>query len=238
MQTPQALNAAFASGDPHNVIVESLRFAGAKTVVDVGCGEGRLAARLLDDGFEVAGADPSPRAIEKAREKASAARLELADAEHLPFEDKSFDAVVFLNSLHHVPSESLPGALGEARRIARPDAPILIVEPLPEGSLYEVMRPVEDEASAYHAAGVAIADAVRGEQLELKGNVVFQETVRYRSAGAFLDRLVAVDPARQAAAERCRAEVEALFERLAAKDGDQFALRQPLRIYWLRPLQT
>lgn len=236
MQTPQALNAAFASGDPHNVIVESLRFAGAKTVVDVGCGEGRLAARLLDEGFEVAGADPSARAIEKAREKVFAARLELAGAEQLPFEDKSFDAVVFLNSLHHVPAESLPGALGEARRIARPDAPILIVEPLPEGSLYEAMRPVEDEASAYHAAGVAIADAVRGEQLALKGNVVFQETVRYRSAGAFLDRLVAVDPAREAAAERCRAEVEALFKKRASKDGDRFALRQPLRIYWLKPL--
>ncbi|WP_246217748.1 class I SAM-dependent methyltransferase [Jiella pacifica] len=233
MQTPQALNAAFASGRPHDVIVETLRFAGAKGILDVGCGEGRLVARLIEEGFEAVGADPNPQVLETARANAPGARFADAGAEMLPFEDGGFDAVVFLNSLHHVPVGSMARALGEARRIGREGGPVVIVEPLAEGSYFEAMQPVEDETAIRHAAGVAIADAVRAGWFGLKGNVVFAATSRFANAEEFVASLIAVDPARTASAERRRAEVERRFRECSQKDEGGFRLVQPLRIYWL-----
>ena len=233
MQTPQALNAAFASGRAHDVIVETLRFACANSVLDVGCGRGQLVARLLAEGFAAAGADPNPQALETARATAPGARFEAAGAGMLPFDDDGFDAVVFLNSFHHVPADQMAKALGEARRIGRQDCPVVIVEPLAEGSYFEAMQPVEDETAIRHAAGVAIADSVRAGWFGLKGNVVFDATSRFTNAEEFIAGLIAVDPARTASAERHRAEVERRFHECSQKDEGSFRLVQPLRIYWL-----
>lgn len=238
MQTPQALNAAFASGNPLDVIVEALRFAGSRSVLDVGCGGGRLVARLVEEGFEAAGADPNPLALETARARAPAARFAVAGGEALPFADGEFDSVVFMNSLHHVPPPMMAQALGEARRIGREDFPILIVEPLAEGSYFEVMRPVEDETAIRRAAGEAIADAVRAGQFALKGNVVFEQTSRFADVGQFIAGLIAVDPTRTAAAERHKSELERLFRECSQEDEGRFRLKQPLRIYWLSPQQN
>ena len=233
MQTPEALNAAFASGNPHRVIVETLRFAGANSVLDVGCGGGRLVARLIEAGFRAAGTDPNPLALEAARARVPSARFEAGGAEAQTFADDEFDAVVFLNSFHHVPVDRMADALGEARRIGRQDLPVLIVEPLAEGSYFETMRPVEDETDIRRAAGVAIANAVRAGWFSLKGNVVFEQRSRFANVDEFLAGLIAVDPARTASAERHKAEVEQLFRECSQEDEGRFRLVQPLRIYWL-----
>ncbi len=236
MQTPQALSAAFASGNPHRVIVESLRFAGAASVLDVGCGDGRLVERLIEAGFEAAGADPSRPALDAARARVPSARFEAAEAQALAaFADEAFDAVVYLSSFHHVPAEGMADALGEARRIGRAGFPVLIVEPLAEGSYFDVMRPVEDETAVRHAAGVAIADAVRAGWFGLKGNVVFEQRSRFADVDEFIARLIAVDPARAAPAERRRAEVARLFHECSHEHEGSYQLIQPLRIYWLDP---
>lgn len=233
MQTPEALNAAFVSGNSHTVVVESLRTAGARSVLDIGCGGGRLVARLSAEGFVAAGVDPHAPAVEAARTKTPAAQFAVCGAQSLPFDPASFDAAVFLNSLHHVPVDEMGKALDEARRVVREDGAILIVEPLAEGSYFETMRPIEDETAIRHAAGVAIADAVREGRFRLRGNVVFRETVRFKNVDEFLSRLVAVDASRAGAAERLHDEIETHFRLQSQQDGDHFKLVQPLRIYWL-----
>ncbi|MBO0662163.1 class I SAM-dependent methyltransferase [Jiella sp. MQZ9-1] len=233
MPTPEALNAAFVSGDPHRVIVESLRFAGAGSVLDIGCGTGGLVASLTAAGFQAVGVDPHARALGEAQRSSPEGRFAVGRAEALAFDDQSFDAVVFLNSLHHVPVDAMATALSEARRVKRPEGALLIIEPLAEGSVFEVMRPVEDETAIRHAAGAAIADAVRTGQLRLRGNVVFDEARRYQSVDAFADRLIAVDPTRAATLERVFERLEHLFRLHGRPDGDGCRLVQPLRAYWL-----
>jgi 3' terminal RNA ribose 2'-O-methyltransferase Hen1 len=59
-----------------DAVLAALRDAGARRVLDLGCGEGRLLARLLADSrfSEIVGVDVSPRALERAR-----ARLHYGD---------------------------------------------------------------------------------------------------------------------------------------------------------------
>jgi ubiquinone/menaquinone biosynthesis C-methylase UbiE len=97
--------------------------AGAR-VLEVGCGTGAVTRYLagLPGAGPVVGADPSPFFVERAGELAHAAGLEVdfvvADGRDLPFDDESFDAVVFHTSLSHIPEPEL--ALAQACRVLRP----------------------------------------------------------------------------------------------------------------------
>jgi SAM-dependent methyltransferase len=72
--------------------------AGARRVLDAGCGSGRLTVALARAGATVTGLDTSPTALADARRRAAEAGVELtlveADLnEPLPFADAAFDAV-------------------------------------------------------------------------------------------------------------------------------------------------
>ncbi|HEX2017804.1 MAG TPA: class I SAM-dependent methyltransferase [Aurantimonas sp.] len=235
MATPGVLDKAFAAGDTAGLIAAGLAEEDARTVLDIGAGAGMLARALSARGHDVTGIDPNAAAIERARRDVPEARFEVGGAEALPFPDGSFDAAVFLNSLHHVPADLMARALAESARVTRPDGPIFVVEPLAEGPHFEALRPVEDETAVREAAARAIADAVRNQSLKLRGNVVYQRQERYADAQAFIDRLVAIAPNRAAVIAEKRDEVTRLFDAGARSDaaGGKL-LAQPLRIYWLR----
>jgi methionine biosynthesis protein MetW len=78
--------------------------AGARRVLDVGCGAGALGAALREErGIEVAGLEISAAAAARAGERLDAVvetNLELL--EELPFEPGSFDAMVFGDVLEHL----------------------------------------------------------------------------------------------------------------------------------------
>src|SRR5262245_61919406 len=52
-----------------------------KTVLDIGCGTGRLAVALADAGHYVTGADPSPGMMRVARARAGAERVRWVDSD-------------------------------------------------------------------------------------------------------------------------------------------------------------
>ncbi|MCB8839310.1 class I SAM-dependent methyltransferase [Aurantimonas sp. VKM B-3413] len=237
MQTPAALNTAFAAGDALLAVAESLKIAGARTVLDIGCGHGRLAAFLAARNFVVSGVDPNPAAVDAARAALPDANFAVGNAESLGFAEDTFDAAVFLNSLHHVPVAVMRKALAEARRVTGAKGTILIVEPLAEGPGHEAMKPLEDETEVLDAAGRAIADAVREGDFALRGNVVFDRRDRYVDADAYIDRLQAVDPLREAAIADARDEIRARFDAVTESIDEGRVLVQPLRIYWLAALK-
>ena len=57
------------------------------SVLDVGCGTGALAARLLRESYEVVGIDPSGGMLAVMRERAPAAEAVLGSASEMPFEE-------------------------------------------------------------------------------------------------------------------------------------------------------
>jgi len=117
-------------------IVQLLRDAGLSAgarVLDVGCGNGLLARRLLDAGFEVRGVDASPAMIELARDYAPSAdfevgRLPTGLATGVDGALPNADAVVatghVLNYLHT--RADIAQALGELAQAVRPGGVIAI----------------------------------------------------------------------------------------------------------------
>jgi SAM-dependent methyltransferase len=100
-------------------------------VLDVGCGEGRLAS--LYAAPEVVCVDGSEAAVEQAAERGL--DVQLADARALPFPDGSFDVVTCSHMLYHLPDPDQ--ALAEFVRVLRPGGRFAGIYNAPE-HLWEV----------------------------------------------------------------------------------------------------
>lgn len=87
-------------------------------VLDVCTGPGMLAREAAGRGASAVGLDFAAQAVESARAKIAQAEFVQGDAQALPFEDESFDAVVCGYGIIHVPDPSV--ALAEMRRVLRP----------------------------------------------------------------------------------------------------------------------
>lgn len=202
-----------------------------RSVLDVGCGRGAFARTLVAEGVKVTGVDPLAEAVEEARAAVPEGDFQVAGAEALPFADQSFDVVVIVNALHHVPGPLMETALKEAARVSR--GPVLVIEPLAAGTFFEAMRPVEDETEIRTAAQAALADAVASGVLRLDQAGEYDSDRRFKDLDAFLARVVSVDPARADAAIAARDEVAELYTRWGTPEDDMMVFSQPHRAHLL-----
>ena len=94
--------------------------AGARRVLDVGCGEGQVARRVAGAASAptVVGCDPSATQVAAATERAGGPVYARADADRLPTADGSFDAVVACLVFEHI--DAVDAALAEVARVLEP----------------------------------------------------------------------------------------------------------------------
>lgn len=98
-------------------------------VLELGVGTGK-SLRLYPPGLDVVGIDISQRMLARARRRARrsgpSVRLELADAQDLPYDDGSFATVVTTCVFCSIPEPAR--ALAEARRVLQPGGRLLMLE--------------------------------------------------------------------------------------------------------------
>jgi SAM-dependent methyltransferase len=105
-------------------MLERTRLSGAKTVLDVGCGEGRFCRMLAALGLSTVGIDPAESLIRQAKHLHPDGDYRVAEAEQLPFEDKTFDLAVAYLSLIDIADAK--AAIDEMNRVLRPGGHLLI----------------------------------------------------------------------------------------------------------------
>jgi SAM-dependent methyltransferase len=95
------------------------RYLNPRTSMDVGCGKGFLVEALHELGVDSRGIDFSFFAVDNPALGAKG-RLRWGDVtDRLPLRDGSFEVVSALETLEHLPPESVPKAIAELRRVTR-----------------------------------------------------------------------------------------------------------------------
>jgi cyclopropane fatty-acyl-phospholipid synthase-like methyltransferase len=157
--------------------------ADCRTVLEPGCGSGRIVEALARQGLEVVGIDRSAAMVDAARCRLESSGVEaqvvLADMTDFDLGDRRFDgAVCLINTLAHLSPDEL------SRHLER------MAEHLPPGARYLVQLDLHDEAT--------VAGAIRASQWGItRGDT----TLRIAWATEELD----LDAARQC--QRSRIEV-------------------------------
>jgi ubiquinone/menaquinone biosynthesis C-methylase UbiE len=99
-------------------------------VLDVGTGTGFMALMLAEMGHDTTGLDLTEGMLERARRKVRGnghwVNFQLGDAENLPFDDDSFEAIVCRYLLWTLPDPWR--ALGEWYRVIKPGGSIICIE--------------------------------------------------------------------------------------------------------------
>ncbi|HYC62046.1 MAG TPA: class I SAM-dependent methyltransferase [Thermoanaerobaculia bacterium] len=108
---------------PEKTIFEIVQPALSRArMLDLGVGAGRTTVHFAPRAKEYVGADYSQAMIDACRERFAGDpyRFEVADARQLPFEDRSFDIVLFsYNGIDYVPHEDRQRVLREVHRVLR-----------------------------------------------------------------------------------------------------------------------
>jgi 2-polyprenyl-3-methyl-5-hydroxy-6-metoxy-1,4-benzoquinol methylase len=217
-----------------DVMKEHLELAGA-IAYDIGCGEGKMTRQLARNGAKIVGIDPGPQQIRRAEAQPRVAgeRYVQGSAEHLDIRDASADIVLFFNSLHHVPVDSMDRALAEAARILKPGGSLFIAEPVAAGPQFTLQQLYNDE-TAVRALALAAIGRAAAQGLTLELDTAYVIDTSHASFDAYIENSVAINPARAAIFTEHAAELRARFERLGEKRDDGWHFAQPIRVHLFR----
>lgn len=94
-----------------------------KHVLDIGCGAGHSSALIKEAGATVVGVDAAQGLVDFANETFGDVDFQVGGLEELAFGDDEFDVVFAANSVQY--AADLDAALGELRRVCKPDGSIV-----------------------------------------------------------------------------------------------------------------
>jgi len=101
------------------------RLEDGASVLDVGCGAGVPIAQSLAARHRLTGVDVSREMVRLARRNVPAGDFVCADVMSISLEPSSFDAIVAINSIFHIPREAQPSLFQRLHRWLRPGGYLL-----------------------------------------------------------------------------------------------------------------
>ncbi|HSC96740.1 MAG TPA: class I SAM-dependent methyltransferase [Burkholderiales bacterium] len=237
----QRQHATWASGN-YAVIGATLQIVGeslaeaadiraGERVLDVAAGNGNATLAAARRFAEVTSTDYVPALLDKGRARAAAegfpVSFRIADAEDLPFEDGSFDAVLSTFGAMFTPDHTRPAR--EMLRVARRGGRIGLANWTPEGFIGQLFKvigayipaPAGLKSPALWGTEAHIAELFGAQAADIRAARKFFN-FRYRSAAHWLEifrdyygpthkAFAALDPVRQEALAR---DITALLNRL------------------------
>jgi len=206
------------------------------TLLELGCGKAEFTRRLL--------ARTGVKAVTALEVDRIQHRLNLAGpqdprltfgyggAEEIPFDDETFDGVMMMKSLHHVPVESMPRAFREIRRVLKPGGWAYFSEPVYAGPLNDIIKLFHDEGVVRAAAYEALRSAEREGVLQAQSEHAFEMPRHYESYDDFVAKHVETTHSQKSYPPEVAAEVRRRLEARMTPAGADFM--SPMRINLLR----
>ena len=120
-------------------LIASAKINARHQILDVGCGTGTLVLMLKRqyESAQVAGLDPDPKALRRARIKATraavSAQLDRGFADALPYKEDSFDRVFSSFMFHHLNEPEREGMLREVLRVLKPGGSFHLLDFVTDG---------------------------------------------------------------------------------------------------------
>ncbi len=118
-------------------VVEAAGVTGDDVVLDVACGNGNATIPAAKTGAKVTGIDITPELLERGKDAAAEAGVEIewieGDAQDLPFEDASFDVVTSVFGCMFVPDQRAEAV--EMARVLKPGGRMAVAAWTPEGNV-------------------------------------------------------------------------------------------------------
>jgi ubiquinone/menaquinone biosynthesis C-methylase UbiE len=177
-------------------LCEAADLVAGSRVLDVACGNGNATLAAARRFCRTTGVDYVPELLSRGRERAQAERLPIdfveGDAEKLPFESASFDAVLSTFGVMFTANQA--AAAAELVRVCRPGGTIALASWTPEGFLGDLFRAVTRHVPAPKGLGSPFAWGKESGLRDLfldRARLVHAErrdfVFRYESAAHFID---------------------------------------------------
>ncbi len=217
-------------------LLESMVPLRSAAVLELGCGSAQFARGLVERtavaSVRALEVDPVQHRLNLDASRPLRLSFGLGAAEEIAHPDASFDGVVMMKSLHHVPVEAMDRALREVRRVLKPGGWFYVSEPVYAGELNDILRLFHDEGRVRALAYEALQRASRDGVLEWVEEKRFEKRAFYKDYDDFVARHVRSTHTRidypDAIAEQVRAKLAAFMTPAGA------AFAQPIRVNLLR----
>jgi len=142
--------------------------AGARRVLDIGCGDGQISRIAVECGARVVGIDPTWNCVSVAARRGGGPAFARAGAARLPFADGSFDTALACLVFEHI--DEVDEAIAEVARVLEPGGRFLFFLNHPilqtPGSVW-VDDHLVDPPEQYWRLGPYLDEAETIEQVEL-----------------------------------------------------------------------
>lgn len=178
-------------------VVEIVKKSGAKSVLEVGCGDGWNCGKLVEAGLDTVGIDWSKNGIEHAKRMVPRARFYQGDARDDEFQrefPEPFDAVIFVEVIEHIPPADCVGALRNIAECLRPGGTLVLTTP-------SVNKPNTNTGHYRHFTEEILRDLVNKAGFAVKGVEGYGDVPaedRYYKIARFIDnRYWLIRPARR-----------------------------------------
>ena len=173
----------------HREIYESVLPLEDAQILELGCGKGdtsrAIATAVPSASITALEVDTAQYAENLAAPQLPNLEFALGGAEKIPAANETFDIVLMIKSLHHVPVDMMSQALHETRRVLKPGGIAYIAEPVFGGALNEILRIFHDEEQVRLAAFAAVKNAVAKGGMELVTEKFFFVPLRLADFAAF-----------------------------------------------------
>jgi len=117
---------------PLKILMEEGFLGKNKTALDVGCGDGRISFLLSSEIREIYGIDNQPNPVKMGRllnKGRKNVKLSIGDACDITFPDNSFDLVLAMDVIEHIPRRFVKKMMEEMVRVCKKGGHIIITTP-------------------------------------------------------------------------------------------------------------